>query len=195
MSGMEQWSGMASRTIRRLSIEELTLLNYGVGEDTWESLRESLRVWSARRSNQSVLKEISAENSLEGLMLKLNLQYFGIWCKALTHWKRLWCWERLKAEGEEDDRGWNSWMASLTWWTWVWASLGSWWWTGKLGVLQSWGHKKLDTTERLNNSYIFNFWETLYYFPKWLHQFTIPQQCMNIPFSLPHHQHIFFSFW
>ena len=107
------------------------------------SLGESLRVWSARRSNQSVLKEISAENSLEGLMLKLNLQYFGLWCEALTHWKRLWCWERLKAEGEEDDRGWDSLMASLTWWTWVWPSSRSRWWTGKPGMLQSLGSQRV----------------------------------------------------
>ena len=48
-----------------------------------------------------------------------------------------WCWERLKAGGGEDDRGWDGWMASPTQWTWVWGSLGSWWWTGKPGVLQS----------------------------------------------------------
>ena len=54
-----------------------------------------------------------------------------------------WCWERLKAEGVGDDRGWGGWMASLTWWTWVWASSGSWWWTGKLGVLQSMGLQKV----------------------------------------------------
>ena len=53
------------------------------------------------------------------------------WCKELTHWKRSWCWERLKAGGEGDDRGWDGWKASLTWWTWVWASSGSWWWTEK----------------------------------------------------------------
>ena len=53
------------------------------------------------------------------------------------HWKRPWCWERLKAGGEGDDRGWDGWMVSLTWWTWVWASSGSWWWTGRPGVLQS----------------------------------------------------------
>ena len=58
------------------------------------------------------------------------------WCEALTHWKRLWCWERLKAGGERGDRGWDSWMASATQWTWVWASAGS-WWTGKPGLLQS----------------------------------------------------------
>ena len=60
------------------------------------------------------------------------------WCEELTHWKRPWCWERLKA-GEGDDRGWDGWMASLTQWTWVWVSSGSWWWTGKTGVLQSMG--------------------------------------------------------
>ena len=54
-----------------------------------------------------------------------------------THWKRPWCWERSKAGGEGDDRGWDGWMASPTQWTWVWASSGSWWWTGKPGVLQS----------------------------------------------------------
>ena len=59
------------------------------------------------------------------------------WCKELTHWKRPWCWERLKAGGEGDDRGQDGWMASLTRWTWVWASSGSWWWTGKPGMLQS----------------------------------------------------------
>ena len=65
------------------------------------------------------------------------------WCKELTHWKRPWCWERLKAGGEGDDRGWDGWMASPTWWTWVWASPGSWWWTGKSGVLQSTGSHRV----------------------------------------------------
>ena len=68
--------------------------------------RRLLRVpWTARRSNQSVLKEISPEYSLEGLMLKLKLQYFGHLMQRMTHWKRPWCWERLEAEGEGDDRG------------------------------------------------------------------------------------------
>ena len=58
-------------------------------------------------------------------------------------WKRPWFWERLKAGGEGNDRGWGSWMASPTWWTWVWASSGSWWWTGKPGVLQSMGLQRL----------------------------------------------------
>ena len=89
--------------------------------------RRLLRVpWTARRSNQSILKEIGPGCSLEGLMLKLKLQYLVTWCKELTHWKRLWCWEGLGAEGEGDDRGWDSWMASLTRWTWVWVNSRSW---------------------------------------------------------------------
>ena len=71
-------------------------------------------------------------------------------CEELTHLKRPWCWERLKAGGEGDDRGWDGWMASLTQWTWVSVNSGSWWWTGKPGMLQSIGPKELDTTERMN---------------------------------------------
>ena len=57
------------------------------------------------------------------------------WCKEPTHWERPWCWERLRAGGEGNDRGWDGWMASLTQWTWVWANSGSWWWTGRPGFL------------------------------------------------------------
>ena len=76
--------------------------------------------WTARRSNQSILKETSPGCSLEGLMLRLKLQYLVTWCEELTHLKRPWCWERLRAGGEGDDRGWDGWMASPTQWTWVW---------------------------------------------------------------------------
>ena len=110
---------------------------------------------SPRRSNQSILKEISPEYSLEGLTLKMKLQHFGHWYKELTQLKRFWCWERLRARGEGDDSGWDGWVASPTQWTWVWASSGSWWWTGKPGVLQS--HGQSDTTERLNRTEP-NFW-------------------------------------
>ena len=100
--------------------------------------RRLLRVpWTARRTNQSILKEISPEYSLEGLMLRLKLQYLSHLMEELTHWKRPWCWERLKAGGEGDDRGWDGWMASWIQRTWVWTSSWSWWWTGKPGVLQS----------------------------------------------------------
>ena len=107
--------------------------------------RRLLRVpWTARRSNQSMLKEISPGCSLEGLMLKRKLQYFGhfMW-RADFYWKRPWCWERLKAGGEGDDRGWDDWIASLTQWTWVWVNSGSWWWTRRPGVLQSMGSQRV----------------------------------------------------
>ena len=65
------------------------------------------------------------------------------WCKELTHLKRPWYWERLKAGGEGDDRGWDGWMASLTQWTWVWVNSGSWWYTGRPGVLQFMGSQRV----------------------------------------------------
>ena len=76
------------------------------------------------------------------------------WCKELIHWKRPWFWGRLKVGGEGDDRGWDGWMASLTWWTWVWASSASFWWTEKLVGCSPWCHKESDTTEQLNNNNI-----------------------------------------
>ena len=67
-----------------------------------------------------------------------------LWAWDVKNWLlRLWCWERLKAGGEGDDRGWDGWMALLTRWTWVWASSGSWWWTGKPGMLQSMGLQRV----------------------------------------------------
>ena len=107
--------------------------------------RRLLRVpWTARRSNQSILKEISPEYSLEGMMLKLKLQYFGrlMWRTDFLL-KRPWCWEWLKAGGEGDDRGWDGWMASPTQWTWVGVNSGSWWWTGRPDVLQSMGSQRV----------------------------------------------------
>ena len=98
--------------------------------------RRLLRVpWTARRSNQSIQKEISPWCSLVGLMLKLKLQYFAHSCEVLTHWKRLWCWEGLGSGGEGDNRGWDGWMVSLTRWTWVWVNSGSRWWTGRPAML------------------------------------------------------------
>ena len=64
-------------------------------------------------------------------------------CKELTHWKRLWCWEGLGAGGEGDKRGWDDWMASLTWWTWVWVNSGRWWWTRRPGVLRFMGSQRV----------------------------------------------------
>ena len=101
------------------------------------------RPWTSRRSNQSIMKEIGSGCSLEGMMLKLKLQYFGHLMRRVTHWKRLWCWEGLEAGGEGDDRGWDVWMASPTRWTWVWVNSGSWWWTGKPGMLGFMGSQRV----------------------------------------------------
>ena len=114
------------------------LLNCGVGEE------RLLRVpWIARRSNQSILKETNPEYSLERLMLKLKLQCFGylMW-RAKTHWKKPWCWERLRAGGEEGDREQDGWMASPIQWTWVWANSKRIWRRGKPSVLQSMGSQR-----------------------------------------------------
>ena len=72
-------------------------------------------------------------------MLKLKLRYFGHLMQRADSLKIPWCWERLKAGGEGDDRGWDSWMASPTQWIWVWVGSRSWWWTGRPDVLQSMG--------------------------------------------------------
>ena len=113
--------------------------------------RRLLRVpWAARRSNQSILKEISPEYSFEGLMLKLELHYFDHLMRTTDSFERPWCWERLNVGGEADGRGWDGFMASLTQWTWVWVNSRSWWWTGRPSVLQPWGHKESDRTELLN---------------------------------------------
>ena len=106
--------------------------------------RRLLRVpWTARRSHQSILKRISPGCSLEGLMLKLKLQYSATWYEELTHLKTPWCWEGLKARGKGDNRGWDGWVASPTQWIWVWVNSGSWWWTRRPGMLQSTGSQRV----------------------------------------------------
>ena len=113
--------------------------------------RRLLRVpWTARRSNQSILEEINPAYSLEGLMLKLKLQYFGHLIRRTDSLEKTLMLGRLKAGGEGDGRGWDGWMASLTWWTWVWACSRSSWWTGKPGVLQPIGSQESATAEQLN---------------------------------------------
>ena len=101
--------------------------------------RRLLKVpWTPRRSIQSILKETIPGCSLEELSWGWNSSTLATWCEELTHWKRLWCWEGLGAEGEGDDRGWDGWMASPTG-TRVWANSRSWWWTGRPGMLQFMG--------------------------------------------------------
>ena len=98
-----------------------------------------------KESIQSILKEISPECSLEALMLKLiKSNTLATWCEELTHLKTPWCWGRLKAGGEGDDRGWHGWMASPTQLTWRWGNSGIWWWTGKPGMLQSMSSQRVE---------------------------------------------------
>ena len=112
--------------------------------DAFELWRRLLRVpWTAR-SNQSILKEISPEYLLEGLMLKLKLQYLG------HLMQRTDSLEKTLMLGKTEGKGWESCMASLTQWIWVWTASGSWWWTGKPGVLQSMGLQKLRNWTELN---------------------------------------------
>ena len=122
------------------------LLNCGVGEDSWESL-----------GLQGDLTSPSERESVLNIHRKdwcwsWNSNTLATWCKEMTHLKRPWCWERLKAGGEEDDRGWDGWMASLTQWTWVWVDSGSWWWTRRPGILQLTGSKRVkqDWVSELN---------------------------------------------
>ena len=103
--------------------------------ELWCWRRRLIITWTARRSNQSILKEISADYSLEELMLELKLQSF-VHLMWRTDWfEKTLMLERLKVGGEGDDRGWGGWMSSSTWWIWIWVSSRSWWWSGKPGML------------------------------------------------------------
>ena len=112
-------------------------LNCGVGGDSWESLGQQEDQTS--QSSRKLILNIHWKD----WCWSWSSNTLATWCEELTHWKRPWCWEGLGAGGEGDDRGWDGWMASLTRWTWVWASSGRWWWTGRPGVLQSVGSRKV----------------------------------------------------
>ena len=133
MYGCESWT-IKKAECRRINAFELWC---------WRKL---LRVpWTAR-SNQSILKQISPESSLKGLMLKLKLQYLGRLMQRTDSFEKTLMLERLRVGGEGDDRGWDGWMVSWTQWRWVWVGDGQ----GGLVCCSPWGRKKLDTTERLN---------------------------------------------
>ena len=123
--------------------------------------RRLLRVpWTAKRSNQLILKEISLVIHWKDWCWSWNSNTLATWCEELTHWKTPWCWERLNVGGEEDDRGWDIWMAPPTLWTWVWVGSRSWWWTGRPGVLQSVGSQTVghNWATELNWFYICKKW-------------------------------------
>ena len=139
MYGCESWS---IKKVERRRIDAFELWYW----------RRLLRVpLTARRSNQSILKEISPECSLEGLMLKLKLQYFGHLMWRADSFEKTLMHERLKA-GEGDNRRWDGWMASPTQWTWVWVNSWSWWQTGRPGMLRFMGSQRVghDGVSELN---------------------------------------------
>ena len=131
LDGYESWT-VKKTECRRIDAFELWC---------WRRL---LRViWTARGSNQSILKEIVLNIHWKNWCWSWNCNTLATSCELLTHWKRPWCWERLKAGEEGNNTGWDGWMTSVTRWTWVWASSGSWWRTGKPGMLQSMGSQRV----------------------------------------------------
>ena len=131
MYGCKSWS-VKKAECRRIDAFELWC---------WRRL---LRVpWTARRSNPSILKEISPGCSLEGMMLKLKLQYFGHLMRRVDSLEKTLMLGGIGGRREGDDTGWDAWMASLTRWTWVWVNSGRWWWTGRPGVLRFMGLQRV----------------------------------------------------
>ena len=123
MYGCESW------TVKKAELQRIDAF------ELW-CWRRLLRVpWTARRSNQSILKEISPGCSLEGLMLKLKLQYFGHLMWSVDSLEKTLMLGGIGGRRRRGQRVWDGWMASPTWWTWVWVNSGSWWWTGRPGVL------------------------------------------------------------
>ena len=127
--------GCESRLWRKLSAKELMLLNCGIGEDSWESLglqEDPTSPFWKRSALEFLWKE---------WCWSWNSSTMATSCEELTHWKRLWHWEGLRAGGEGDDRGWDGWMASRTRWTWVWVNSRS--WIGRPGVLRFMGSQRV----------------------------------------------------
>ena len=115
----------------RLSAEELILSNFRAGEGSWESLGEQSgqTSQSSRRSTLNIHWKVWCWSWSSSTL--------ATWCKGPAHWKRPWCWERLRVEGEEGDRGWDGWMASLAQWTRVWANSREAWHAAVHGVTES----------------------------------------------------------
>ena len=136
MYGCESW------TIKKTEWQRLMLLNW-VLEKTLESpldCKEIQRVHPKGDQSWMFIGSTDVEAEIPKLQYSNTL---ATWCKKLTHWKRPWSWERLRAGGEGDDRGWDGWMASPTKRTWVWVDPGSWWLTGRAGMLQFMGLQRV----------------------------------------------------
>ena len=117
--------------------QELMLLNCGVGKDSWETLG-----LQGDQTSQSYRKSV-LNIHWKDWCWSWNSNILAIWCEEMTRLKRPYCWERLKAGGEGDNRGWDGWMAPPTQWTWVWVEAKSWWWAGRPGVLWSMGLQRV----------------------------------------------------
>ena len=137
---------------RKLSAKELMLLSCGVGEDSWESLEQP-----GDQTSQSLRKSTL---NIHWKDWSWSYNTLATWCKEQTHWKRPWCWERLRAGEEGGNRGWDGWMVSLTQWTWIWADSGKWWRIGKSGVLQSMGSQRVrhDLATEQQQLGIWSYW-------------------------------------
>ena len=131
MYGCESW------TIKKAKPQRNGAFDCSVGEDSWESLGLQ------GDPTSPFWRKFVLNIHWKDWCWSWNSKTLVTWCEKLTHRKRPWCWERLKAGGEGDNRGGDGWMASPTLWTWVWVSSRSWWWTGKPGMLQSMGSQSV----------------------------------------------------
>ena len=184
MYGCESW------TIKTAEYQRIDAFKLYVGDNSWEYL-----------GLQGDPTSPSWRRSVLGVHWKdwcwsWSSNTLATWCKELTHWKRLWCWERLKAGGEGGDRGWDGWMVSPTRWTWVWVNSGSWWWTGRPGVLQSMGLQRVghDWATELNwtEHCLLELAQTHVH---WAHHAIQPAHPLSSPsppaLNLPWHQGLF----
>ena len=138
MYGCESW------TIKKAECQRIDAF------ELWCWRRLLTVLWTARRSNQSIVTEIVLDIHWKDWCWCWNSNTLATWYEELTYWKRPWCWEKLTAGEEGNDKGWDVWTASLTRWTWVWVSSRSLWWTGKPGNAAVHGVTESDMTEWLN---------------------------------------------
>ena len=175
MYGCESW------TIKKAEHQRIDVF------ELWR-WRRLLRVpWTARRSNQPIVKRSLLSVHRKDWCWSWNSNTLATWCTELTYLKRLWCWERLKVGGEGDDRGWDGWMVLPTLWRWVWINSGSWWWTARPGVLQSMESRRVghDWVTELNWTDILSHVSVYLYRYKCLNAlFTLAKCYLSWKFSL-----------
>ena len=141
----------------------LMLSKCGTGEDSWESLGQQ-----GDKTSQSERKS-TLNIHWNDWYWRWSSNTVATWWEEPTHWKRPWCWERLRAGGEGGNRGWDGWMASLTQWIWIWANSGRYWRTGKPGMLQSMGLQRVrhDWVNNKNDFYVLHLIKWLTWL-KWI---------------------------